>query len=105
MNRNRAVSLSAGLHDILHSKRWQTVQGNKADNSHNNVVPEHERDPYTGQVKGLRISACRACGHSKIVSAVTGLCGTQTCIKRRRRKYAERRKQRAEAAARTKAEA
>lgn len=75
---------------MLHSRRFQTLNGNKADNSHNTVYPAHTRDPLDGKVHGIKHGPCRACGHRKIISVASGLCGTQTCIKARRKAYAKR---------------
>lgn len=49
--------------------------------------PEHEQ---VGHVHGAKISACRACGHVRLVSTITGLCGRGACIAARQRRYDKR---------------
>jgi hypothetical protein len=48
-------------------------------------------DALTGHVKGIRISACRACGrYPSIVHAVSGVCGRGTCIRSRVKRHRAR---------------
>lgn len=46
-------------------------------------------DHETGKLMGIKITACRACGHVRQVSVMTGLCGRGSCIKKRTSKKKE----------------
>jgi hypothetical protein len=61
-----------------------------ADGSIHTMRLDAERDPETGRLNGVKISACRGCGHIRQVSAVTLLCGVRSCREMRQRRYQQR---------------
>lgn len=59
---------------------------NRSDRSHETRIPDHDRDPHTGRLTGIKHGPCRSCGHRKIISTATLLCGTQSCLRARRKR-------------------
>lgn len=48
----------------------------------------HSRDPFTGQVSGIKISTCLFCGqYPSTVGVATGLCGRAGCEARRKKAH------------------
>lgn len=54
------------------------------------VLPVHSRSPETGRIAGARIGPCTACGHTRMISNVTRLCGVASCVKARQARFDRR---------------
>lgn len=70
----------------LHRPAPAVVMAARKNGAEHTKTPQGSKNAL-GQLVGVKLAPCAACGHVRVVDKVIQLCGVRSCVSRRQRNY------------------